>query len=436
MTDAFGRYRILQSLGRGGMGEVFLADDTQLERKVAIKFLPEELRDDAVARGRFEREAKSAAALDHPCICKIYELTDIDGRAAIVMEHVTGQTLEARLADGPLAPAAAVQLAAEVAEALQQAHARRILHRDLKPSNLMLTPEGHVKVMDFGLAKRLQATGGSASDDLTPGSLTETGTLLGTPAYMAPEQIRGEPADARSDIFSFGVVLFELLTGGHPFKRGTVSETAAAILRDPPSRPDGSGDPIDYAIFDRLLAKAPDDRYQAFDDVSVEVRRLRDVTSGWGSTVAESIPWAGSIGNRRTPFVGRDKELGDLLQWVDRAALGRGGIVLIGGEPGVGKTRLVEQLLAAAQQRRCLALTGRCYETEGTAPFIPFVEIVERYARLTSDDVLGRALGDGAPEIARLVPDLAQREPAGFMVGGLGRRLRLRRSGRAHADYP
>ena len=145
------RYRILESLGKGGMGEVFLADDTQLERKVAIKFLPENLRDDPVARGRFEREAKSAAALDHPYICKIHEFTEVDGQPCIVMEHVAGQTLESRLAQGPLAPAEAIQLAAEVAEALEQAHARRILHRDLKPSNLMLTPEGHVKVMDFGL---------------------------------------------------------------------------------------------------------------------------------------------------------------------------------------------------------------------------------------------------------------------------------------------
>ena len=136
------------------MGEVFLADDTQLERKVAVKFLPAELQDDPVARGRFEREAKSAAALDHPFICKIYEFTEIDGRAAIVMEHVAGETLETRLAKGPLAPAEALQLADEVVEALSEAHAQRILHRDLKPANLMLTSQGHVKVMDFGLSRQ------------------------------------------------------------------------------------------------------------------------------------------------------------------------------------------------------------------------------------------------------------------------------------------
>ena len=406
MTNPASRYRILESLGRGGMGEVFLADDTQLERKVAIKFLPEALQSDAVALARFGREAKSAAALDHPFICKIYEFVKVDGRAAIVMEHVAGQTLESRLAEGPLAPAEAIQLAVEVVEALVEAHARRILHRDLKPANLMLTEQGHVKVMDFGLAKRMRDPGGSDSQDLTPGSLTQTGALLGTPAYMAPEQVRGGEADARSDIFSFGVVLFELLTGEHPFKRGTLSDTIAAILRDPPTRADGSGDRIDYAIFDKLLAKTPTDRYQSFEDVWVEVRRLRDVTSGWGGAVAESVPQAGAIGTRRTPFVGREEERADLIGWLDRAALGRGGMVVIGGEPGVGKTRLVEQLLEVARQRRCLALTGRCYEIEGTAPFIPFVEIIEQYAGMVEPTTLRAALGDAAPEVARLVPDL------------------------------
>ena len=172
------------------MGEVFLADDTQLERKVAIKFLPDELQDDPVALARFEREAKSAAALDHPYICKIDEFAEVEGRAAIVMERVAGQPLESRLAEGPLAPAQAIQIAAEVAEALEQAHARRILHPDLKPSNLMLTPEGHVKVMDFGLAKRMRDPGVSDSAESTAGNLTRTGTLLGTPAYMAPGRPR------------------------------------------------------------------------------------------------------------------------------------------------------------------------------------------------------------------------------------------------------
>ena len=394
------------------MGEVFLADDTQLERRVAIKVLPDRLQGDPVARARFEREAKAAAALDHPYICKIYELATVDGRVAIVMEHVTGETLEQTLAEGPLAPAQVIQIAAEMAEALSEAHAHRILHRDLKPANLMLTGQGHVKVMDFGLAKRIRDAEDGDSAGLTPGSLTETGAVLGTPAYMAPEQIRGEPADARSDIFSFGVVLFELLTGEHPFRRGTVSDTIAAILRDAPTRADGSDARIDHAIFDKLLAKTPADRYQSFEEVSVAVRRLRDARSGWTvplSKLADAS--APPLGGRRTPFVGRDAERAELGRWLDLAVRGRGGLVLIGGEPGVGKTRLVEQLLDVARQRRCLALTGHCYEMEGTAPFIPFVEIIEQYARVAPLEILRETLGDAAPEVARLVPDLRRLIP-------------------------
>ena len=189
------------------MGEVFLAEDTQLGRKVAIKFLTEALEADATARERLYREARSAAALDHPYICKIYEITEIDSRRCIVMEHVDGQTLESRLTEGPLAPPDAMQIAAEVAEALEHAHARRILHRDLKPSNLMLTPDGHVQVMDFGLARRLDESGVPASQAPTRDTLTAAGAWVGTPAYMAPEQILGGKADARSDIFAFGVLL-------------------------------------------------------------------------------------------------------------------------------------------------------------------------------------------------------------------------------------
>ena len=297
-------------------------------------------------------------------------------------------------------------------EALSEAHARRILHRDLKPANLMLSEQGHVKVMDFGLAKRLQPPAGSEGDDITPGNLTETGTLLGTPAYMSPEQVRGEPADLRSDIFSFGVVLFELLTGEHPFKRGTVSETIATILRDPPSGGEGSGGRNDYAIFDKLLAKTPADRYQSFEAVSIEVRRLRDVSSTWNEPVsAVADDGEPTVGGRRTPFVGRDAEQAELGRWLDRAARGRGGLVLVGGEPGVGKTRLVEQVLETARQQRCLTLTGRCYEVEGSAPFIPFVEIIEQYTRVAPLEILRETLGDAAPEVARLVPDLRQLMP-------------------------
>ena len=187
MSETASRYRILSSLGKVGMGEVFLADDTQLGRKVAIKFLTEALEEDPTARERLHREARSAAALDHPYICQIHELADIDGRTGIVMEHVSGETVRARLRRAPLSPKEALEIAGEIAEALEEAHSRCVVHRDLKPSNVMLTDEGHVKVMDFGLAKQAPSTSGSTADAETVAPITELGVRVGTPGYMAPE---------------------------------------------------------------------------------------------------------------------------------------------------------------------------------------------------------------------------------------------------------
>ena len=391
------------------MGEVFLAEDRQLERKVALKFLPEELAADPVARQRFEREAKSAAALDHPYICKIHEIAEVDGKTCIVMEHVSGRTLDRVLADGPLEPRRALEVAAEVAEALQEAHARRVLHRDLKTANLMLTEQGHVKVMDFGLAKRLREPGTSDNEETTHVTLTGTGSFIGTPAYMAPEQILGGEADERSDVFSFGVVLYELLGGSHPFRKETTSDTLAAIVRDPPTPPGDAASPTTYAIFDKLLAKEPGERYPSFADVHAEVRRLRDSVVGLADTTVEGAQPPSS--GRRTPYVGRTTEQAELNRLVDQAVRGRGGLRLIGGEPGVGKTRLVEQVLGYAHGRRGLALTGRCYEMEGTPPFVPFVEAFEQTVRIVPHAVLRDALGEAAPEVARLVPTLRRTFP-------------------------
>lgn len=204
------------------------------------------------------------------------------------MENVSGRTLDRVLAAGPLPPNRVMEIATEVVEALIEAHARRILHRDLKPGNLMLTDQGHVKVMDFGLAKRLREPGTSQSQAPTRDTLTSAGVFVGTPAYMAPEQVLGGEADARSDIFAFGVVLYELLTGVHPFRRSTSTDTLGAILRDAPTPPPDSATRTDYTIFDKLLAKEPRDRYQSFEEVSVEVRRLRDETSGWTAVRADA----------------------------------------------------------------------------------------------------------------------------------------------------
>ena len=413
MSETASRYRILSSLGKGGMGEVFLADDTQLGRKVAIKFLTEALEEDPTARDRLHREARSAAALDHPYICQIHELADIDGRTGIVMEHVAGETLQVRLRRSPLAAKEALQIAAEIAEALEEAHSRRVVHRDLKPSNVMLTEQGHVKVMDFGLAKRAPSSSGSGADAETVAPITESGVRVGTPGYMAPEQLLGGEADERSDIFAFGILLYELLAGVHPFTRSSASGTMSAISRETPAPvTQYAKDAPDSArvTLDRLLAKDPRERYQAFSDVRTDLDQLLRDASGL-TLFPQTTPAAAPASTGRTALVGRESELAQARQLLDQTVAGHGTVLLLGGEPGVGKTRLAEEVLAEGRQRGCLALIGRCYEMEGTPPFIPWVELVERSGSIVPRAAFREALGDAAPEVAKLVPELRQMFP-------------------------
>ncbi len=231
---AISHYRITRKLGEGGMGEVYLAEDTSLQRKVALKFLPESLQRDTIARKRFLREAQSAGILEHPFICNIKEVAQTDdGQDFIVMEYVEGESLQARLGRGPLPIKETLKLGAELAEALESAHGKGIIHRDLKPANVMITLSGHPKIMDFGLAKKVVSENGREQD--ISSALTREGSTLGTLSYMSPEQIRGEVVDARSDIFSLGVVLYEMVTGVHPFRRAQSAETTSAILREDPA---------------------------------------------------------------------------------------------------------------------------------------------------------------------------------------------------------
>ena len=232
--ETLSHYRVSAKLGQGGMGEVFLAEDTSLGRKVAIKVLAESIRQDPSARKRLLREAKLAAALDHPYICGIHELLEVGDTACIVMEYVEGRTLQEVLSQGALRQQDALQIGLEISEALDKAHQKGIIHRDLKPANVMLTAEGHVKVMDFGLAKQsLQAEG--VSQEETQSRLTREGMTVGTLAYMSPEQIQGSVLTPESDLFSLGVVLHEMLSGAHPFKKNLGTDTAHAILHDTPA---------------------------------------------------------------------------------------------------------------------------------------------------------------------------------------------------------
>jgi tetratricopeptide (TPR) repeat protein len=401
-----GPYEIIAPLGAGGMGEVHLARDERLDRRVALKALPAHLLGDPIARERLRREALASASLDHPFICKVFEVGESDGASYIVMEYVEGQTLHQRLASGPLPAAECLRIAGEIADALEAAHAARFIHRDLKPANVMLTPQGHVKVMDFGLARQVVSSGAETVADPaghTP-RLTETGTRVGTPDYMSPEQALGEAVDERSDLFSFGILLAELLTGAHPFRRATGEATLSAIVRERPvlSREGAAIPPGMLVIVRRLLAKVPADRYQSI----TEVRRDLAALSGSGViSTASAVPTAGR-GSTRFPLIGRDPEKNLLLAALDEAIAGRGSLVMVAGEPGIGKTRLTADILAAARQRGVFCLVGHCYEMEGAPPYVPFIEMLEYSARHVPPAAFRHALGDAASGVSKLMPEL------------------------------
>jgi dienelactone hydrolase/predicted Ser/Thr protein kinase len=270
-------YQILTKLGQGGMGEVFLARDTVLERDVAIKVLPRDMRSDHLARERFLREARAIATINHPHICVVHETNEAEGTPFIVMEYLDGASLRERLSGGPLPLAEALRLAVEVAEALEAAHGHHIVHRDLKPANVMLTGTGHAKVTDFGLARRLMVAEDRTTEVETVTQLTRPGTTVGTLAYMSPEQLQGQPVDHRSDVFAFGTMLYEMLTGVHPFKRDEGMGTAAAVLGEEPAplAPQVPGAPKRLVeLVSKMLAKAPARRVQSAGEVREELKGI------------------------------------------------------------------------------------------------------------------------------------------------------------------
>jgi serine/threonine protein kinase len=272
-----GRFRIVRFLGSGGMGQVYLADDPLLDRSVALKVLTTDVAIDRERRAFFQREATSAAALNHPNICTIFEVGEADGRPYIAMEAIEGRTLSALLREGPLAVDTLIAIALQVASALEQAQDRHVVHRDLKSANIMITPKGTVKVLDFGLAKRVES--GPAAATHTTRWVSQSDIVFGTLPYMSPEQALGRPVDHRSDLFSFGTILYEALTGKMPFDGPTTPEVLNAVVNREPTPLDrlNPGVPPGLAlVVAKLLAKDPAARYQSASELADDLRAIQE----------------------------------------------------------------------------------------------------------------------------------------------------------------
>ena len=278
-----GHYDVTALIGEGGMGQVWQATDTQLGRQVALKILPDAFADDPDRLARFQREAQVLASLNHPGIAAIYGIEKSEETQALVLELVEGPTLADRIAKGPIPADEALPIAKQIAEALEAAHEAGVIHRDLKPANIKVKDDGTVKVLDFGLAKQMPAEALSEASTETLASMTRAGTLLGTLPYMAPEQLRGQPADPRTDIWALGVVLYEMVAGERPFKGGTSVELGSAILQGPPTSCPTRIPRNVAAVIQRCLSKDPQQRFERTGEVRAAIADVQAGSEPFGA---------------------------------------------------------------------------------------------------------------------------------------------------------
>jgi tetratricopeptide (TPR) repeat protein len=394
------RYRLDSELGRGGMGTVYRATDLELQREVAVKILSATSHT-SDGRERLIREARAAAALNHPHIVTIHDVGESGGLPFLVMELVSGPRLSQAK---PTELARVVEIAAQICTALEHAHANSIVHRDLKPDNVLLSgtsQAGNVKLADLGLALPADAA-----------RISRAGVIVGTAAYMAPEQALGQTVDGRADLYALGVVLYELTTGRLPFTGDdpltVVSQHVHAPVVPPrvlcPDLPRAL-----EAVIVRLLAKDPAQRFStAAETRAALIESLTDQGETLASEAASAVAILDALSRGR--LVGRANELAEVRELWHRARQGRGHAVLLSGEPGAGKTRLAREITIQAAVDGALVLSGGCYEYEATTPYLPFVEAFRRWVREEqNDEKLRETLGDAATQIAKLAPEIETR---------------------------
>jgi tetratricopeptide (TPR) repeat protein/tRNA A-37 threonylcarbamoyl transferase component Bud32 len=405
-----GRYVTLKKLGEGGKGIVYKARDTALNRVVAIKVLKSSVLSEE-ASSRFVREAQAVAKLNHPNVVSIYDIGKEDGKQFFILEFVDGMSLRELMGtypEGKCDIQTVLRIGIDICSALQYAHSQGVLHRDIKPENILITQEGISKLMDFGLAKMVGQP-----------SITQEGMIVGTVAYVAPEIALGKGADARSDLYSFGAVLYEMVTGKPPFPGEDPVKVIFSHIHDYPVSPSRLNPKIPQSLAEcimKLLQKEPAKRFQTVADL---LAVLRDIAEGYlRETLVPShkpsivVPSPRPISAKEVQLIDRLGEMNMLREAADKAVRGEGGLVFLYGEAGIGKTRLTRELGAYARLRGMQVLYGRCpalFRMDGVPPYILWSEVIKDYLEGCSPEQLYRVIGFYPSEVCKLVPELRQR---------------------------